>query len=139
MQPEKQHPPERLKTSITACEHLFVRSCSPPAGPETIFLLSNFFFPITQSLGSLPCRSTETAGLMYRITPARPDTSVSITEVRKEASRARETETLLFSLCTIGFAHFLLGLAGIFPREIACCQFSSLIPAQHCKNILSLP
>lgn len=65
---------------------------------------------------------------MYRIRPDRPDTSVTITKVRKEAPPAGEAEMLLFSLCTIGFVHFLLGLAGIFPGEIACCQFSSLKP-----------
>lgn len=43
----------------------------------------------------------------------------------------------LFSLCTRGLVHCPLGSAGVFPREMACCQFSSLIPVQHCKKYLN--
>jgi len=69
-------------------------SLSGPAdhlqGQKPFFSLIIFFFPVTQSLGSFPCRSTETAGIIYRARPVRPDSSVTVAEVRKEAPPARD-------------------------------------------------
>lgn len=87
-------------------------SLSGPAGhlqgQKPSFPLSFFFFPLTQSLASLPCQSTETAGMMHRLRSVRPDTSVIVAEVWMKLP---QPEMLLFSLCTIGFVHFLLGFS----------------------------
>lgn len=64
---------------------------------------------VTQSLGSLSCRSTETAGIMHMVRPAKPGTSVTIPKVRKEVPPAREAEMMLFSLRTRDLVHCLLG------------------------------
>lgn len=122
------------RISLSGCLSL-PQSCWPPAEPERIFLLNTFSHNSIFWFSSLQKHRNSWNNLQDKTSQA---LLVHQHNWGQEGSFPSQ-RGWLFSLCTLGFILFLLGLAGVFSRDTACSQFSSLIPAQNCNSSLALP